>query len=427
MLGHRWLSTVLPTMCAALALGAPAAAAGASLTPLHTLTQPAPGPVRDLAFDRAGRHLYATNGNGYGAVYSSLKRDASTGALGSPDTGTCVTTPGLSGRSCRTPAQIEVSADGRNAYVLGDYTYVSAVTTLTRSRSGVLAPTNQSIFSLGRSVRSLALSPDGRNVYVAAGASVVVLDRHRSGTLTRAKGYRDCRTGRTGCPVARGVVNAAGIALSADGRSLYVSSEGGVAAFARTPRSGTLRQLPGQAGCIAPDGGQGCAMGRAVGGSDLAAVTYGNRISARRIVVSRDGTRVYAVSNAGIAVFARSRVDGSLRQLAGAAGCVAQDAASGCAPARTLRGVGAIALSPDGGTLYATTRIQSLVVLQRDAATHGLAQPAGADGCVNADGADGCLAVAALRRPFALAVSPDGRQVYVGSLTGPLLGFSRAS
>ena len=100
------------------------------------------------------------------------------------------------------------------------------------------------------------------------------------------------------------------------------------------------------------------------------------------------------------------------------------DTASGCAPARTLRGVGAIALSPDGGTLYATTRIQSLVVLQRDAATHGLAQPAGADGCVNADGADGCLAVAALRRPFALAVSPDGRQLYVGSLTGPLLGFA---
>jgi hypothetical protein len=30
-----------------------------------------------------------------------------------------------------------------------------------------------------------------------------------------------------------------------------------------------------------------------------------------------------------------------------------------------------------------------------------------------------------MARPFALAVSPDGRQLYVGSLTGPLLGFAR--
>jgi DNA-binding beta-propeller fold protein YncE len=140
-------------MCAAVAFGAPAAA-DASLTPLDPLAQPARGPVRDLAFDGSGRHLYATNGDSYGAVYSSLERNASTGALGSRHTGTCTRMPGLSGRSCRTPGQIEVSADGRNAYVLGQYTYVSAVTTLTRSRDGALAPTNQFVPSLGRSVRS---------------------------------------------------------------------------------------------------------------------------------------------------------------------------------------------------------------------------------------------------------------------------------
>jgi 6-phosphogluconolactonase (cycloisomerase 2 family) len=381
--------------------------------------------VRDLAFDRAGRHLYATNGNSYGPVYSSPERDARTGALRARHTGMCTRRPGLSGRSCRTPAQIEVSSDGRNAYVLGDYTYVSAVTTLTRSAQGVLAPTNQFVNALGRSVRSFVLSPDGRNVYVAAGASVVTLDRDRDGRIARAKGFARCHTGRNGCPVARGVVNAAGIALSADGRSLYVSSEGGIAAFARDPRSGALRQLPGQAGCIAPTAGQGCATGRAVGGSDRPAAIY-SKVSARRIVVSRDGRRVYAASNVGIAVFARSPADGSLRQLAGSAGCVAPSADGGCTPARTLRGVGAIALSPDGGTLYATTRSQSLVVLNSYPATHGLTQPAGTDGCVNATGADGCMAVAELRLPFAVAVSPDDRHVYLGSLTGPLLGFARA-
>jgi DNA-binding beta-propeller fold protein YncE len=326
----RW-ATVIATTCATVALGTPAAAPAATLTPLAALTQPARGPVRDLAFDAGGRHLYATNGDSYGPVYSSLARKATTGALGSRHTGTCVTTPGLSGRSCRTPAQIEVSPDGRNAYVLGDYTYVSAVTTLRRSRTGVLTPTNQSIRSLGGSVGSLALSPDGRNVYVAAGASVVALDRDRGGRLTRAKGFGNCRTGRTGCPVARGVVYARGIALSADGRSLYVTSQGGVAAFARNRRTGILRQLPGPAGCIAPDATQGCATGRAVGGSDLPAANNG-KIGARRIVVSRDGARVYAATNAGIAVFARSRVDGSLHSSR-----AAPDASRPMQPADALR------------------------------------------------------------------------------------------
>ena len=55
----------------------------------------------------------------------------------------------------------------------------------------------------------------------------------------------------------------------------------------------------------------------------------------------------------------------------------------------------------------------------------GAMQPAGADGCVNPTGADGCMVLAAMQQPFALAVSPDGRQLYVGSLTGPLLGFAR--
>jgi DNA-binding beta-propeller fold protein YncE len=424
MFGRKCLSTVLPTTCAVLALGAPGGATAASLTPLDALTQPAPGPVRDLAFDRAGRHLYAANGNGYGPVYSSMERDAGTGALRARHMGTCDRRPGLSGRSCRTPAQIEVSADGRNAYVLGVYTYVSAVTALTRSPAGVLAPTNQFVASLGRSVTSFVLSPDGRDVYVAAGSSVVRLDRARDGSLRRTKGYEVCRTGRSGCPLARGVANAVGIALSADGRSLYVLSETGVAAFQRNLRSGALRQLPGPAGCIALDASSGCAVGRALDNARIPTAGFGGKLSGRRLVVSRDGTRVYAASKTGIAVLARSLVDGSLRQPAGAAACVAQDAAGGCTPIRTLRGVAALAVAPDEGTLYATTANQSLVVLRRDAATHGLQQPAEADGCVNATGADGCMAVAALRKPFAVAVSPDGRHVYVGSLRGPLLGFA---
>jgi len=408
--------------------GAPAAgqSPGALLTPLPALTQPTVDAVRDLAFDRGGRHLYATSGSSYAGnpVYASLARDAGTGALGSRHTGTCVTTPGASGRSCRNPAEIVISADGHNAYVLGNYTYVSAVTTLTRSRKGVLAPTNRSIRNLGKAVSSLALSPDGRNVYVAVDSGVAVLDRHRDGTLTLPSGARRCYEDKEGCRPARGVVNAAGVAVSADGRSVYVASEHGVATFRRSSRSGALRQLPGQAGCVGPDASRGCAVGRAVGGSHRPAVTEG-KISGRRVVVSDDGRRVYLASNAGIAVLSRSAADGSLRQLAGPAGCVSSTD-SGCTQARALRAVEAIALSADGRTLYATARIsQALAVLERDPATHGLAQPAAADGCANATGADGCMAVPTMTRPFAIAVSPDGRHVYVGTLRGKLLGFSR--
>jgi DNA-binding beta-propeller fold protein YncE len=399
---------------------------GTLLTPLPPLTQPWLGRIRDLTFDREGRHLYATGTRGP-AVYASLVRDAGTGALAARHRGTCERRPGLSGRSCRTPAEIVVSADGRNAYVLGDYTYVSAVTTLTRARNGVLAPTNRDIRSLGRAVRSLALSPEGRNVYVAVDSSIVTLDRDRSGMLALPTGSRRCNGDGEGCRPARGVVNAAGVAVSADGRSVYLASEHGVAVFRRSLRSGALRQLPGTAGCIGPDASLGCASGRAVGGSLRPAYADG-KISGRRIVVSGDGRRVYVASNAGIAVLARSAGDGSLRQLVGPAGCVSSADSSGCTHVRALRAVQAIALSADGTTVYATARIsQALVVLDRDPATHGLVQPAGADGCANATGADGCMTVPRLRRPFALAVSPDGRHVYVGSLTGALLGFSRRS
>jgi DNA-binding beta-propeller fold protein YncE len=418
---------------AVLALAAPvgiggaratAQAPGALLTPLPTLVQPDVGPVRDLVFDAGGRHLYATGSDAV-PVYASLARDAGTGTLGARHAGTCVRAPGLSGRSCRQPAEIVLSPDGRNGYVLGNYTYVSAVTTLTRSRAGVLAPTDKAIWSLGNAVRSLAISPDGRNLYVAVDSGLVALDRDRRGRLALPKGERRCYSDEARCRPARGVVRAAGVTVSADGRSLYLASEHGVAIFRRNRHTGVLRQLPGQAGCIAPDASSGCATGRAVGGSLRPAVTEG-KISGRRIVVSDDGRRVYAASSAGIAVFARSTADGSLRQLAGAAGCVSSDAASGCTQARALRVVEAIALSPDGATLYATARVSgSLVVLERDAATRGLVQPAGEDGCVNATGIDGCTAVPEVKKPFGLAVSPDGRHVYLGTLTRKLLGFAR--
>jgi len=418
------------TLIAVAALDAGGAAAASrsagALTPLATPKQPAMDRIRDLAFDAAGRHLYAVGAgsrNGQPVVHASLVRNAGTGSLGALRTGTCSTIRGATGRGCRTPAQVEISADGRAGYVVGDYHGSAAVAILRRSRNGALAATNRALRALGKLVRAIALSPNGRQVYVAVDRTVVVLDRDRRGNLTRAKGYERCHADHRGCPGARGIVRAGGVALSRNGRSLYVTSENGVAVFRRSLRTGALRQLAGQAGCIAPAASDGCAPGLGVGGSDGPAA-IGGKISARRIVVSGDGARVYAASAAGIAVFARSAADGSLRQLPGPAGCVSSIAYSGCTPARALLAVGAIALSADSSTLYATTTAsRSLAVLRRTGA--GLAQLAGRDGCANATGADGCMAVAGSTRPFAIAVSPDDRHVYAGSYDGALLTFSR--
>ena len=273
-----------------------------ALTPLPALTQPGVGPIRDLAFDARGGRIYAIGGSN--PVHASLARNARTGALQARRAGTCSTRRGLSGRSCRTPAQIEISADGRNGYILGDYRGSAALTMLVRGRAGALAPVvDGAVSALGNRVRAFVLSRDGRNAYVAVDRSVVKLDRARSGRLVLAPGYRGCHQRRKGCPVLRGVLGASGIALSADGRSLYVTSERGVAVLRRSTRSGGLRQLTGTAGCIAPAAIDGCAIGRAVGGSDSPTAIFG-KFPARRIVVSRDGARVYAASSTGIAVFA---------------------------------------------------------------------------------------------------------------------------
>lgn len=420
------------TLMAVVALGVGGAGAAnrspGAIAPLPIPTQPAMNWIRDLAFDSTGRHLYAVGPgarDGQPVLHASLERDARSGALRNLHTGTCSTIRGVSGRSCRTPAEIEISPDGRDAYVIGDYHGSAAVTMLKRSSNGVLAATRRrAVRALGNRVRSLALSADGRNIYVAADFSVVKLDRDRSGRLRRGKGYERCHQGRKGCPAARSVVNAGGVALSADGRSLYVTSERGVAVFRRSPRSGALRQLPGSAGCIAPDDRDGCVSGRGVGGSDVPAAING-KITGRRIVVSRGGTRVYAASNAGIAVFARAARDGSLRQLPGPAGCFSSTAEGGCTQARSLHAVRALALSPDASTLYATTGSNAVAVLRRAPATAGLVQPPGQEGCVNATGADDCMAVTALAQPVAIAVSPDGRHLYVGSDNGGLTAFSR--
>jgi len=119
---------------------------------------------------------------------------------------------------------------------------------------------------------------------------------------------------------------------------------------------------------------------------------------------------------------------GTLTQLSGPRGCIVNRAAKGagdCARARALDGPGpfmgsrAIALSPNGRHVYvASSGSDAIAIFSRDPKTGALTQPTGKGGCIAAKGADGCAAAIGLDEPNSVAVSADGKNVYATSRAG---------
>jgi DNA-binding beta-propeller fold protein YncE len=265
----------------------------------------------------------------------------------------------------------------------------------------------------GRAVTSpvdLVVSPDRRHVYVAAYGShaVAVFARdRRTGLLDQLPRRRGCvRQGRGGrCASGRALGAPSSIAMSPDGRSVYVAASGSdaLSIFARNRRTGVLRQLPGARGCFSERPGGGCTMGRALN-------------EPTSVAVSPDGTRVYAAGRrfpSGVAIFARAP-DGSLSQPDGTAGCVSERGGLGCSAARGISAPEDVLVSPDSRhVLVAGSRSDAVAVLR--SGPDGLSQADGEAGCISQGGVDGCAAGKALKGPVDLAISPDGLSVYTAS------------
>jgi DNA-binding beta-propeller fold protein YncE len=271
--------------------------------------------------------------------------------------------------------------------------------------------------------RAVAVSADGKNVYVASSRSnaIAVFRRNpRAGALGQPSGAAGCvaAKGAFECGKAIGLNGPNSVAVSPNGRNVYVTSRGSnaVTAFKRDRSTGALHQLPGAAGCISGVPLPGCATGTALLGPDV-------------VVVSPDGKNVYVGSFFGnaVAAFARDPSTGALTQLSGSAACIAE-ATSGCAPGLALGAPEGMAISDDGKSVYVATALSSaVVVLARDPSTGMLTQPTGGSGCIVDAALTGCTTGLELNGANAVAVSPDDGDAYVTSLfSNSVTSFTRS-
>ena len=174
----------------------------------------------------------------------------------------------------------------------------------------------------------------------------------------------------------------------------------------------TLASLLTRAGQGAGLAQAGC-MSQLVSGTDAQGGSEGCQrgaalIGATAVLASGDGRNVYVASSGSdaVAAFSRSAV-GGLQAL----GCVSNNGTNGldgtkhaCADGDALRGASALALSPDGKNVYAAAWASSgIAIFSRDAATGRLSQI----GCVRAIST--CVGARGLSGATAVVVSPDGQ------------------
>jgi DNA-binding beta-propeller fold protein YncE len=399
-----------------------------------------------------GRNVYSVAVSGDLVEYARNQANGTLTEIGCVTSGTAACAPANSttdAAAMSSPSAISISPGGEDVYVLGQGTN-SLVEFIRDPETGLLTErgclSEEGTECASRSAKGLnnpygiAVTPDGRNVYVASFDDEAIAEFSRNtstGELTQLAGTNNCITsgnpGLTGCETEGvGLEDAIGVAVSPDGKDVYVAAggtegNGAIASFERDPSTGALAQLPGEDACISTVNAS-CAPGVAIAGPE-------------DLVVSPDGRDVYANSSKKNAVLEfRREPSGALAQLGSPNACLMTATSevpleAGCTEAKGVEEALGVAISPGGEDVYASSPFEDdEAAFERNAETGVLTQLPAPYECAgksetegvidNECGTQGIHGIAGARR---VTVSPDGMNLYVaGQNDHALVELARA-
>jgi DNA-binding beta-propeller fold protein YncE len=290
---------------------------------------------------------------------------------------------------------VAISPDGADVYVTRQHE--EAILAYRRDPlTGKLRLLSMSRIHGLHALNGVIVSPDGRSVYVAGCRSLGVFDRDQvDGRLSLRRLLREGADGIVG------LFGASGLAFSPDGRQLYVTGSGAftVVVFSREDATGDL-SLNG----LLQDRDAGLPLGdtqQSFNEKIPGAVPVDGIRLPGKLAVSPDGHQVFvpAFRDYALTVFSRDERTGSLNPN--------QIFVEG---QRAEYGLGlifahAVAVSPDGRSVYVCTIGDALAVFRRSVTSGKLTHvKTFRDGFEGVDGLDDAMSV---------AVAPPGDFVYV--------------